>query len=188
MFGRDAVADRRGLLEIVGEYEQRAVVDARRDDVAPLHIRQMAPHGCRHRVEIGGVGGDQDRLRPLVVFGLGEQVHGDPVGVGAAVADHRQLGGAGDHVDSHLAENEFLRHRDIDIAGTGDLVDRRHGCGAVGHGADGLGAADGVQAVHAGERGGGENHVVARAIRERNRGDDLAHAGDAGRNREHQHR
>ena len=117
------------------------------------------------RVEKRGVRADQDRLRVLVVLGLRKQVHGDPVRIGPAVADHQDLRGAGDHVDADLAEHHALGGGDIDIAGPDDLVDRRHGLGAVGQRGHRLGAADGEHPVDAGDRRGGQHQLVDLAIR-----------------------
>ncbi len=71
------------------------------------------------------------------------------------VDDHHHLGRAGErrrhaHEPGHLA----LGDGDVDVARADDHVDRRHRLGAVGHGADGLGAADGVHLVDPGDGGG----------------------------------
>ena len=187
MLGRDPVADRGGLSQIAGENEQRPAIDAGGDNFAPLHVGQLPLHGRRHGFEIGGVRGDQNRLRLFVMFGLGKQVHRDPVGIGAAVADDGKFGGPGYHVDADLAEHQLFRDGYIDIARAGNLVDFGNGRGAIGHGADRLGAADGIEPIHAGQRRRGQYRVVAGAMGKRRRGDNLADAGYARGNRQHQH-
>ena len=76
-----------------------------------------------HRLEQRGVGRDEDRLRELVVLGLREEIHRDPVGIGGRVGDHQDLGCARHHVDADRAEHAPLGRRDVGVAGTADLVD-----------------------------------------------------------------
>ena len=71
------------------------------------------------------IGGDEDRLGAAAVFGLGEEIGGDPGGVGGPVGDDQHFGRAGDHVDADRAEDLPLGGGDIGIAGADDLVDRR---------------------------------------------------------------
>jgi hypothetical protein len=122
------------------------------------------------------------------VLGLREQVHRHPVGVGGAVAQHQDFGRAGDHVDADGAEHAALGGGDIGVAGADDLVDRLNRRGAVGQRADCLRAADGDHARDAGDRGGGQHHLVLHAVRGRHHHDDLKHASHLGGNRVHQHR
>ncbi|MCY1526775.1 hypothetical protein D9M68_618150 [compost metagenome] len=188
VFRGDAVGNLAGLL-LVGDQDQRAAVLQRgADDLGALHGRQQLVDARRDPVEEGRVRADQDRLGVLVVLGLGEQVHGDPVRIGAAVADHEDFRGAGDHVDADLAEHMALGGGDVDVARTDDLVDLRHALGAVGQRGHGLGAADGEDAVDTGDAGGGEDDLVDLATRGRHHHDHFGDAGDLGRNRVHQHR
>ena len=64
-------------------------------------------------------------------------------GFGAGVGGDDHLGGAGDHVDADVAEDEALGRGDVGVARADDLVDPRDALGAVGEGGDRLGAADG---------------------------------------------
>ena len=50
------------------------------DDLGALHGRQQASDAVRDAVGERRVRTDQDRLGVFVVFGLGEQVHGDQSG------------------------------------------------------------------------------------------------------------
>ena len=90
----------------------------------------------------GRVRRKQDRLRHLVVLGLREQIHRDPVRIGAAVGDHQDLRRAGDHVDADRAEHAPLGRGDVGVAGADDLVDLRDRRRAVGERRDRLRAAD----------------------------------------------
>jgi len=87
----------------------------------------------------------------LVVLGLREQVERDPLGIGAAVADHRDFRRTGNHVDAHLAEHLPLGLGHVHVAGTDDLVDARHRGRAEGERRHRLRAADREHAVHAGD-------------------------------------
>ena len=77
-------------------------------------------------------GGDENGLGPCPVLGLGDEIGGDPGGIGRAIGDDEHFGGAGDHVDADLAEDLALGGGDIGIAGADDLVDRLDGGGAIG--------------------------------------------------------
>ena len=86
MLGRDAVHDVARFVEIA-HFDQRAASCERlRDDLAPRHVGKLALDARRDRVEKRGVGREQDRLRELVVLGLREEIHRDPVGIARAVA------------------------------------------------------------------------------------------------------
>ena len=69
------------------------------------------------------LGGDQDRLRAFVVFGLAEEVERDPVRVIVGVGDDEDFGRPGDHVDADAAKDPTLGGGDEGVAGAGDLVD-----------------------------------------------------------------
>ena len=142
MLGRDAVRDAAGLVEIAHLDERAAVRERRGDDRAARHLADLPLRARRDRVDQRGVRRDEDRLRELVVLGLREEIHRDPVGIRARVGDDEDLGDAGDHVDADRAEHAPLRRGDIGVAGTADLVDRRDRRGAVRERRDRLRAAD----------------------------------------------
>ncbi len=115
------------------------------------------------------------------MLGLAEQIGGDERRVGAVVGNDQDLGGARRQVDADQAEQLPLGLRHVRIAGAGDHVDGAHADAAVGHGAERLHAADGVDFVGARlgqriERGGEDALRVAR----RGRADDVGDAGDLG--------
>ena len=118
------------------------------------------------------------------MLGLGEQVGGDERRVGVAVGEHEDLARSGDAVDVDEAEDLALGGGDVGVAGADDLVDARDLGGAEGHGGDRLGAADGEHAVDARELRGAQHHLGGA----RGQQDHLAHAGDFGGDRRHQHR
>ena len=187
MLGRDAVADRAGFFHVARENQRAAVVEALGNDGRARHLGQQAVDFALHGVEIVGVGAQQNALRQFVVLGLAEQVHGHPFGGRAAVGQHQDFRGAGNHVYAHGAEHALLGAGDIGIARSGDLVDLGHGLRAVGQRAHGLGAAYGERAVHAGHVGRGQHQRVLRALGRGNDHDDFADTGHMRRNRVHQH-
>src|SRR3954468_21688536 len=117
------------------------------------------------------------------MLGLRKEIHRHPFRRRAAVADHQDLGGTGEHVDADLAEHLTLRLGDIDVARTHDLIDPRQRCRAVCESGDGVRAADRYDAVHPGELGRREDQ----RIRVRAHHDEAAHTGDLGGNRVHKH-
>ncbi len=188
VLGRDAVGHVDGLGH-VGDLDQRAApLDGGAGDLGTLQGRQQALDALGHAVEEGCVRADQDRLRILIVLGLGEQVHGDPVRVGLAVADDEDFRRSGDHVDADLAEHVALGGGDVDVARTDDLVHRRYALGTVGQRSHGLGAADGEDPIDSGDAGSGQHQLVDLTARGRHHHDHLGHAGNLRRNRVHQHR
>ena len=78
----------------------------------------------------------------------------------AAVADHQDLGRAGDHVDAHDPEHPALGRGDVRVAGADDLVHRRNGRGAERERGDRLGAADREHPVHPADRRRGEHERI----------------------------
>ena len=94
--------------------------------------------------------GDEHGGGERVVLGLRDQVGRDVPGVGGGVGDDRDLGGTRLSVDAHEPADETLGGDDVDVARTGDEVDRLAEIrDAVGEHGDRLGAADGVHLVHA---------------------------------------
>eukprot|EP01022_Parablepharisma_sp_SALTPOND_P017907 TRINITY_DN290_c1_g1_i2.p1 TRINITY_DN290_c1_g1~~TRINITY_DN290_c1_g1_i2.p1 ORF type:complete len:1623 (-),score=570.02 TRINITY_DN290_c1_g1_i2:20056-24924(-) len=188
VLGRDHVGNLAGLLHVAHLDQRTAIGQRGTDDVLARHLVQQAVDRDFDLGDVVGIRAQQDGLRQLVVLGLREQVHGDPVGIGGTIADDQDFRGAGDHVDAHHAEHAALGGGHIGIAGADDLVHLRDGRGAIGQRADGLRAADGEDAVHAGNGGGRQHQFVLHAIRRGHDHDDFLHAGHLGRNRIHQHR
>ena len=122
------------------------------------------------------------------MLGLGEQVHGHPVRVAAAIGDDQHFGRAGDHVDAHRAEDTPLGRGHIGVARPDDFVDLRNGLRTVSQRRYGLCATDGEHAIDASDGGGGQHQRITFAIRRRHHHDQLAHPGHLGRNGVHQHR
>ena len=131
-----------------------------------------------------------------VVFGLADQVGGDVHGIGGAVGEDGDLGGAGLGVDPDAAAAQALGRGDVDVAGTGDHVD---GCefavvgvgAAVGEQGDGLRSTDGPHLVDAEQCRRGEDRRVRQTaeVLLRRRGDhEGVHAGGLRRDDVHHHR
>ena len=101
--------------------------------------------------------GDEHDLRIRTVFGLREQVGCDEGGGRAIVGDDEDFGGAGRQIDGGaggIAGNLELRLGDKRVARAEKFIAFRNGCGAVGEGGDGLGAADFKYVSDAAELGG----------------------------------
>ena len=122
------------------------------------------------------------------MFGLREQIHRHPGGVGAAVAHDHNLGGAGNHVDVYLPEHHALGGGDIDIAGADNLVDPGDAVSPVSQRCHGLSAADAKRAIHSGDVRSGQHQIVHQPFRGRHHHDEFTDARDLGRNGVHQHR
>jgi hypothetical protein len=151
MFGRNAVGDPAGFVEIAHLDQRAAIFECCTDHLLARHARQESFECCRDAVDVRGVGAEQDRLRQFVVLGLREEVHRHPVGVGVAIADHQDFGRAGNHVDADDAEDPALGRGDVGIAGADDLVYLRNGLRAIGQRRNRLRAADGEYAIDAGQ-------------------------------------
>ena len=151
-------------------------------------VGQLLRDRCRDPVGECGIIGDQDGLRRLVVLGLGQQIDGDAARIVRGIGEHDDLGRAGDRVDADAAEHLPLGLGDIGVARTDDPIDRRDAGGAISQRGDRLGAADPIDLRHAGAARGGKHQRVQHAIRGRHAHRDARHAGDAGRDRVHQHR
>ena len=188
VLGRDAVGDVARLGEVAHE-DQRAARGKRRfDDRAPRHRGKQPAHRLRHRVDEPGLRRDEDRLRHLVVLGLREKVHRDPVGVRARIGDDEHLRRAGDHVDADAPEDAPLRRGDISVPRAHDLVDRGHGRGAESERGDRLRAADAQDPVDARERRRRQHRSVQGAIGRRRHHHELAHARGFRGDGAHEHR
>ena len=83
------------------------------------------------------------------MFGLGKQIHRDPIRIGFAIADDEDFGWPRNHVDADHAKHAALGGCDIGIARADDFVHLRYGRGAVSQRAHGLRTADGEYAIHA---------------------------------------
>ena len=104
------------------------------------------------------------------------------------VGDDEDFRRAGDHVDPDPAEDPPLRRRDIGVAGTDDLVDRRDRRGAIGQRRDRLRPADPVDLVDPDETRRRQHERVQHAVRRRHHHREPLDPGDPGRDRVHQHR
>ena len=124
----------------------------------------------------------------FVVFGLAEQIKGDPVSIVVPIRDHQNFGRARDHVDAHLAKHPPFRGSDIGIAGAGDLVDGGDRVGAIGQCGHRLRPTDAVNLVNARQPRSQQHQRVQHPVR---RGHDHRkpfYPRDLGRDRVHQDR
>ena len=188
MFRRDPVDQSDPLVQVVDDDRGAMGPPAGAGDIGARQGSELVGDGADHGIGEVGVVGDQDRLRRLVVLGLGQQVGGDPGRIVVAVGQHQDFRRPGDQVDADPAEDPTLGGRHIGIAGPDDLVHRRDRRRAVGQRADRLGAAEAVDLVDAGKLGGGQHQRVDHAVRRRHRHDQTVDAGNPRRHRVHQHR
>ena len=113
---------------------------ARRDSFSSCSRAASATCSARSRT-----GGDQQRLRHRIVLGLGQKVGGDEFGVRAVIGDHQHFGRTRRQVEGRavrIGSHQLLGGRDPGIAGAEYLADFGYAAAAIGHGGDGLGAAD----------------------------------------------
>ncbi len=79
MLGRNSIGDLTRLLHALGEDESAAVVDGLLNDGAPGHVFDESLHGSLYTLQILWIWTEQNALRQLIVLGLREQIHGNPV-------------------------------------------------------------------------------------------------------------
>ena len=135
--------------------------------------------------------GDQVGQPVGAVLGLDHQVDG---GVGdrrRGVGHHHDLGRPGEggrHADQPVAGDQSFGDGHVAVAGTDDDIDRRDALGPVGQGGDGLGPADAVHLVDAGDGGRGQDRRGQAAVRAGRRAEgQSADPRDPGRARGHEH-
>jgi hypothetical protein len=156
-------------------------------DRAAREIFELAIELEDDRASERGVGRREDRVRVLVVLGLGEEVGRDVRGLRRSIGEDEDLARAGDGVDRDGAVEEPLRAREVRVARPHDLVDAREALGPVRERGDRLRAPGVDHGRDAREVRGGEERVVLGGVAERRREDEVAHAGDRGRDRGHEH-
>ena len=119
---------------------------------------------------------------------LGEQIHGDPLGVNRPVREDQNFRGAGDHIDAHAPENLSLCFRNKAVTGTDNFVHPGNGGRAIGQCRNSLRAAHGVHLVNTRQRRGCQHRGVDFTTGRRCDHDNALYTGDFRWNRVHQHR
>ena len=124
------------------------------------------------------------------MLGLGQQVGGNPGGIGAVVGDDDRFGWTIQAVNADEAIDLALGQGREQIAGADDFVHARNALGAEGQRGHGQRAADGEDCVDPGDGGGGEDDIGNTAVGLARRGgdDDLRHAGHLRRDGGHEQR
>ena len=89
-----------------------------------------------------GAGGDQDRRRQGIVFGLGHQIGSDMLRPGGVVSNDQDLAGARQGVDAHQAVHRFFGQGHPEVSRPADHIHPGYGFGTPGQGSDRLGSAD----------------------------------------------
>ena len=167
VLGRDGVGDGDGDFAVVDEHAHSRLVQRRLDVGAARGFGGDSGDLGLDGVGDGLVPGDEPGETVGPVLGLDDDVDGGVGGRDRRVGDHDDLRRSGErrgHTDPALARHLTLGDGDVDVAGTDDDVDGRDRLGPVGEGGDGLGAADRVDGVGAGD-GGGREHDVGRPDR-----------------------
>ncbi len=122
------------------------------------------------------------------MFGLRQKVGGHMLRVAAAVVDHQNLARSGDHVDVDLTEDLLLGRGHIDVAGAGNLVDPWHAFGTKGQRRNRLGSAHLENPINPGQASCRQHMGVDFSTGHGHHHDNLANAGNLGRQGVHQHR
>ena len=187
VFGRDAVGDDASLVEIGYLNQRTATVERGGDDVLARHGRQEPFNAGGDAIKKRRIGTKQNRLRQLVVFGLGEEVDRRPVRIARAVGDDQHFRRAGDHVDADGAEDAALGAGDVRVARTDDLVDLRNCLRAIGQRSHSLRAADREYPIDAGQMRRREHQLIPMAAGRWHNHDEFFHARHLGGNGVHQH-
>ena len=182
MFGGDevGVGNQRGFVGHQGDLAK--ITPGRAGHVGGGQRQQLSLDLVQRAFGHAAAGGDDADPGVHIVLGLGQQVGGQHVRVGAVVGHHKYLARAGQLVDADLAEHLALGFIDVGVAGADDLVHRRHRGRAVGHGGNRLRAADAENAVGAGQVAAGDHGRVGIG---RQAGDHLVAAGHLGRHQRH---
>ena len=154
MFRRQPVDDRWCILHRRNHDYRAEIPPAGTRNGPPGQHRQPPLHRRLHGVGKPAVVGYKYRLRRRIVLRLRQKVERDPVWIARTVRHHENLARARDQVDPDGAEHLTLRFRHIRVAGPHDLVDRGDGFGPVGQRTHGLGTADAVDLLDAGQFGG----------------------------------
>lgn len=111
-------------------------------------------------------------MAAVTVFGLSEEVGGNPVGSSRAVGEDEDFAGAGEEIDGDLADELAFGFDDPGVARAEDFADVWDGGGAVGEGGDGLCSADAVDFACTAEVECGEEGRVDFSVRSAGGGGD----------------
>ena len=131
--------------------------------------------------------GDQDRLCEGIMLGLGKKIPGDPFGISAGIGDHDQFGGAGNRIDSRLAERNSLGRCHEGVARTDDDVRTRNCLRATSEGSNRLGSANPADQVAFRLASSGKDQRIDGSIGSRRRCEGhVSHTGNSCRNYTHQ--
>ena len=188
VLGRHGVHRLDGGSHVGGHHDGALIVERGARD---LGTRRLRYQNVDTRLDLTRkllVAGHQIAGRQRIMLGLGHQVGRDHHGLGRGVGQHADLGGTGDHIDTHVTRNNLFGSGDKGVARAGNLVDARNGLGTVRQCGHGLGAAHHIDLVHAaelcrGERVGADQAVLLR----RGHHDHAFDAGHLGGNGVHKH-
>ena len=120
------------------------------------------------------------------MFRLRKQIHGNPVGISLAIANHQYFTGTGDHIQTYRTKHHTLGGGYIDIAGTDNFIHLGYSLGTIGQRGNGLSTADGKYLINTGNRGGSQNHRAQLSIRRGHHHNYLANTGNSSGDTVHQ--
>lgn len=138
----------------VGAYDNQALVGkGSRGDLGTRGPFHMFFNSSFDSIGIFGAKGYQIATSQRVMLGLCHEIDGNQFRQSGFVGNHAYLGGACDHVDSHITGNKLLCGGNESIARAGDLIYRLDALGSVCQRADSLGAAYSIDFGYTGQRG-----------------------------------
>lgn len=137
MLGRHGVHRLDGGSHVVGHHDDALVIERGARD---LGTRRLRDQDIDTRLDLARkllVAGHQIASCQRIVLGLRHQVGRNHHGLGRGVGQHADLGGTGNHIDTHITRDNLLGGGDKGVARAGNFVDARNGLGTVrqrGHG------------------------------------------------------
>ena len=188
VLGRHGVHRLDGGSHIGGHHDGALIVERGTRDLGTRRLRDQDIDAGLDLARKLLIAGHQIAGCQRIVLGLSHQVGRDHHRLGRGIGQHADLGGTGDHVDTHVTRDNLLGSGDKSVTRPGNLVDARNGLGTIRQCGHGLGAAHHIDLVHAaelcrGERVGADQAVLLR----RGHHDHALNAGDLGGNGVHKH-
>ena len=141
--GAKSLASTMAAIKVSHQAEERVLFQHGPELGLAVELRELGVERGADGVEQRSVIGDEADDAVGTVFGLGEQVGGDPGGMRPVrVGEDEDFARAGELVDGHGTEHLAFRLDDVGVAGAEDFDDGLDGLRAVGEGGDGLRTAD----------------------------------------------
>ncbi len=154
------IAEGHGLIQRLDEDEVGAGLQNALQMIPAAQSGALGSNFAFHGFElIGAIGGENDAAT-FSVFGLSEEVCGDPCGGGVGVGNDKDLARAREEIDGHFAKHLALGFYDVGVAGPHDFLDWSDGVCSKSESGDGLRSADLIHLGGAGEAEGKKEGVI----------------------------